>query len=562
MALATPLLPLGMLLLGAMLLPLTKRVTRTRVRDALALVVACGFLVLSLLVYLDQPTSVTIPLWRFRLLGGELGYYADSLSLLFASLIGVITLAAILPESAFATSHQPIDPPYGALFLVALGAVSLIFAGDLVVLCFSWALLDLGLLVLAAVPHRARGASRTGLALLGTNYLAGLALLASLLFLEGLGESASLQTTLLPTRVTSLILLATLMRLGLYPALVVLPSDMKMSLPTAICWYAIPLSAGGYLLTRMLALTTVSSLPGREIALFLGSLALILGPFPVWFETSVQRAASYVVLNQVGYLALAAAIAAPYSPAIVSSQVISVTLALTLLFLARSASRHPLRPACRAWTRSCALAAVASLLGAPLTVGFASRFLLYLSLWGSGLGPLILLSLLGNSFLAAPLLKISLESAPQSSNQGQIRPLLLAVMCVLGAALVLLGLHPPLVGGLTGTQSGPSAVPPLPELISSMKPPTSVAMICAILVSLAVGYSLYYKGEIIVARAGTSLQTLQAVGRMDWLQRTVGWIVQRMALILEQLGALFEERRALGWMLLFATLIALLLLST
>jgi formate hydrogenlyase subunit 3/multisubunit Na+/H+ antiporter MnhD subunit len=486
----------------------------------------------------------------------------DSLSLLFASLIGFIMLVAILSDSAFLTSDEENTHAYGGIFLVAAGGVSLIFAADLVTLYMSWGFLDLGLLFLTGFLHRGKAASRTGLRILTINYLAGIALLASLLLLEAQDVSFSLQTTLLPPKAISLIVLAALVRVGLYPALVALPADVEMSLPTVIAWYVIPLTAGAYLLARVFPLVSVTSLWGKEVALFLGSLALVLSPFPLWFETTLRRTASYIVLNQVGYLTLASAIAAPYSVAIVSSQIVSVTLALSLLFLSQVASHEPMPHPYHLWTRGCTFAGVAALVGTPLTIGFVSRWLLYQSLWETGLGLVILLSLAANSFLLAPLLKMFLEHTPQASERGRVSPLLLAGMSALSIPLVILGLHPPLIGRLVRLQSTLPTLPPLPDLIYSAGPSFSLVMIAGTLLSLSLGYLMYRKGKIIVARAGISLQTLQMIAELDWLYRALGWTVQRVALMLEQAGGFFEERRSLGWILLFALLAALLLLSS
>ncbi len=563
MSLTTPLSPVVILLLGATLLPLMKRIGRAQLRAGLALFLASSFFLLSLSLYANQPAPVTISLWRpAPHFGVELAYYVDSLSLLFASLTGFIMLVAILSDSAFLTSDEENTHAYGGIFLVAAGGVSLIFAADLVTLYISWGFLDLGLLFLTGFLHRGKAASRTGLRILIINYLAGIALLASLLLLEAQDVSFSLQTTLLPPKVISLIVLAALVRVGLYPALVALPADVEMSLPTVIAWYVIPLTAGAYLLARVFPLVSVTSLWGKEVALFLGSLALILSPFPLWFETSLRRTASYIVLNQVGYLTLASAIAAPYSVAIVSSQTVSVTLALSLLFLSQVASHEPMPHPYHLWTRGCTFAGVAALVGTPLTIGFVSRWLLYQSLWETRLGLVILLSLAANSFLLAPLLKMFLEHSPQASERGRVSPLLLAGMSALAIPLVILGLHPPLIGRLVRLQSTLPTLPPLPDLIYSAGPSFWLVMIAGTLLSLSLGYLMYRKGKVIVARAGISLQTLQMIAELDWLYRALGWTVQRVALMLEQAGGFFEERRSLGWILLFALLAALLLLSS
>lgn len=84
----------------------------------------------------------------------------------------------------------------------------------------------------------------------------------------------------------------------------------------------------------------------------------------------------------------------------------------------------------------------------------------------------------------------------------------------------------------------------------------------ATLLSLAMGYVLYSRGELIVARAGVSLETVQIVARMDWLFRALEWTEHRTASVLELSGRFFEGARSPGWILVFATLVALLLLSS
>lgn len=563
MPLTTPLLSVLVLLVGAIGLPLTRRIKRPQARDGLALFVASSFLLLLYSLYRERPTSASIPLWQaISPFGVQLGYYVDSLSLLFASLIGLILLVVTLAQTLFVTSDDQGAYSYAVTFLVAAGGTSLVFAGDLVTLYLSWGFLDLGLLVLTGFVHRGRAASRTGLRLLTVAYLAGLALLASLLLLERQGASFSLQATLLPSTVISLMFFAALARLGLYPALVALPPDVEMSLLALAAWYVVPLSAGGYLLARVLAQAAATTLLGGQVALFLGSLALILGPFPLWFKTDLRNSAPYIVLNQVGYLALVGAVVGADSVAVASTQVIGMTLALTLLLLSHGARGRLVRRPYRLWAQSCAFVGVASLAGAPFTVGFLSRWLLYQSLWEARLAPVLALGLAANSFLLAPLLKMCLESSPQAGAQRRTAPLFLGGMTAIAVPLVILGLHPPLIGRLLGVQAMASPLPALPDLLYSTQPAFTLLMLAGTLLSLGLGYLLYYKGERIVASAGIALGTLQAVAELGWLYRALPWVVQRLALILEELGRFFEERHSAGWILLFSLLVTLLLLSS
>jgi multicomponent Na+:H+ antiporter subunit A len=563
MPLSTPLLPVIILLLGAAVLGVMARLASVKARYVLALVVAASCFLSCVQLYRNEPAVWACDLWNPTLLFGvELGYRADSLSLGLVLVTASVALIAVASFNPFVGPHEDHSYPYGALFLVLAGALSVVLSADLVTLCLSWGLLDLGMLSLTALAHDGQEASRTALKLLVFNFLAGVALLAALLVLQRQGEDFSLQATPLPTGVVSMMMMAGLLRLGLYPAFVGLPARVPMTLPSLILWHTIPIVVGGYVLARALSLTAVASLPGRELTLLLGSLSIFLSPFPLWFERRVRSMAAFIVLSQVGHIALAAAIAIPYSAAIIASMTVGLVLALTLVFLSRATVHDALPRTHGVWIRCCALLAFASLAGAPLTIGFVSRQLLYRALLESNLAPLVLLSLLANCFLVAPLLKVGLGQLPQAEGKGQMHPVLLGSMAVLAILLVIFGLHPPLLGVLMGAQSALAPWPNLSDLIYEPGTSSSAVLLVATLLSLATGYVLYSRGELIVARAGVSLETVQIVARMDWLFRALGWTEHRTAWIIERSGRFFEGSRSPGWILLFATLVALLLLSS
>jgi formate hydrogenlyase subunit 3/multisubunit Na+/H+ antiporter MnhD subunit len=562
MPLMSPLYPVIILILGAVVLPLVSRVVRVRIAQVLALIVAASSLASCLVLYWDQPTTWSADLWRpSSLFALELAYRADGLSLGFLLLTASVAMIAVLSAHSPPDSENTQAEPYGALFLVTAGAFSVLLSDNLVTMCLSWGLLDLGLLALAGIAHGGRRASRTGLRLLLVNYLGGVALLAALLVFQGQGQTFSLQAAALPTKVISLVMLAALVRLALYPAFIALPSRVDIKLRTLILWHIIPVSVGGYLLARVLSLTAAASFPGHEVALVLGSLAVILSPFPLWFASDLRSMAPFLILNQVGHMALAAAIAAPYSAAIIVSQAVGLVLALSLLLLSQRTADGIMPRKHEVWKRCCVLVAFASLAATPLTVGFVSRQLLYQSLMESGLAPLILLSLLANSLVVAPFLKVGLEQPSEQAGGGQMLALLLGSLTALAAPLVLWGIHPPFLGLLMGPQSSLAAWPVVTDLIYSAGTPWTVMLFLGSLLSLAAGYLLYRNGETIVARAGISLETLQTVAQMEWLYGALDWTGQRVASVLEQVGGFFEDTRSPGWILVFATLVALLLLT-
>jgi multicomponent Na+:H+ antiporter subunit A len=563
MPLFTPLVPVIILLVAAAALGVVTRVASVKASNVLALVAAACCFVSCVLLYRNQPAVWVSDLWTPAVLFGVgLGYRADSLSIGLALATSGVALIAIASGGLFADSDEEYAHPYGALFLVLAGALSVVLSADLVTLCLSWGLLDLGVLGLTALAHDGEEASRAGLRVLVVNFLAGVALLAALLVLERQGEAFSFQGTPLPTWVVSLMMIAGLLRLGLYPAFVALPSRVAMKLPSLILWQTVPVVVGGYVVARALSLTAVASLPGRELTLLLGSLSIFLSPFPLWFERRLRSIAAFIVLSQVGHIALAAAIAAPYSAAIIASMSVGLVLALILFFVSRATAQDASPRPQDVWRRCCVLVAFASLAGTPLTIGFVSRQLLYRSLLESNLAPLVLISLVANCFLVAPLLKMSLARPKQDDSTGQTHPVLLGIMTVVAILLVVFGLHPPLLGLLTGAQSALAAWPTLPDLLYAPGESWSTILLVGTLLSLAMGYVLYSKGELIVARAGVFLETVQMVARMDWFLRALDWTTLRVTSIVELFGRFFEGARSAGWILVFATLVALLLLSS
>jgi formate hydrogenlyase subunit 3/multisubunit Na+/H+ antiporter MnhD subunit len=561
MPLATPFFPVLILLLGAVVLLAAGRWADARMTRVVALVVSASFLLSCVLLRWLRPSGLTVSLWRPQsLYGVELGYSADGVSQLFLLLIATVVLIAILLSDSSPEEEGDHPASYGVMFLVLAGVSSAILSGDLLTLCLSWGFLDLALLFFGGLKRGGQATSRSAFRVLMITYLGGVSLLGALVVLQG--ESLSIQAAPLPTIVVSLVLLAALVRLGLYPAFVPPPSEVERGLRDTVVEYGAPLSVGGYLLVRVLSLTSVSSLPGRELVLVMGSLAVVLSPFPLWFETEARKTASYIVLHHVGHMAMAAAIAVPLSPMIIAVQVVSLMLALALLLVSEAGSHVATGRLDEVWTRCCTLIAVAALVGAPLTFGFVGRQLLYTALWEANLGPLIVLSLLGNSFLVAPLLKKTLSGVPQDEAEDRGAPVFLACVSVLALPLIILGLHPPLLRMFLGPQSGAGRWPGLLDVIYSPDTPVVLALFGCTLISLAAGYLMYRLGQAFVARAGVSLETLRMIAEMEWFFSAVNWTGERVALILEAAGSFFEERRSPGWIMVFATLAALLILSS
>jgi formate hydrogenlyase subunit 3/multisubunit Na+/H+ antiporter MnhD subunit len=563
MPLAAPLLPVATLLLGAVLLPLATRAKGSRTVQAVGIGVSLIALLLTGVLYLTHPSAWTATLWRPEaVFGTELGYYGDRLSISSVLLLLLITVTVLLADLPGVSVGSKRSESLGTVFLTLAAACSLILAADLVALCLSWGLLDLALFVLAARSDSGHGRSGTPMRLLLINYLAGVALLGGLLVLQTRGENFSLQAAPVPALVISLLMVAALLRLRLYPAFLARSPITRGILLPRVLWHIIPVAVGGYLLVRALGLAAMASWPGSQLGLVLASLAIALSPFGLWFEVDPEKAAPYIVLNQVGYMALAAVIGVPYSPAVVVSQVVTLAFGLAALFVGLNTCLGPLSRPYELLRRCCVWVAIAALLGVPLTMGFVGRQLLYTSLAESRLSPLVLAALLANTFMVPPLLKMGLAGATAEGAPDHLRFLKLAALIVIVLPLVVLGLLPELAGLVPGIQNPRAPWPTLLALMYSPGADTPTVLSIAIVGSLALGYLMYRNGPLMVDKAGDSLETLHAVAKMEWFHGGVGRAVEVVAVVVENVGAFFEGRLSTGWILVFATLLGLLLLSS
>ena len=563
MPLAAPFVPVVTLLLGAALLPLAKNVARGRAVQAVAIGVLSIALLATGSLYLARPLAWTAQLWRpASLFGLELGYYADSVSISCVFLLMVVALIALLadlPQIFLRGGDVEIIVP---LFLALGGAGSVLLAADLVSVVLSWGFLDLALFLLTVRSDSDHGGPKAATRLLLTNYLGGVALAGGLLVLLARGETFSLGAAPMPALAISLMMGAALLRLRLYPAFLAATPGWERALVARVLWHVMPVVVGGYLLVRALGLAAMTSLPGSGLGLVLASMSIALAPFGLWFEPAVEKAAPYLVLSQVGHMALAAVIGAAYSPAVIGSQVVTLVFALAVLFLGQFGSLQSGPRACDVFRRCCMWAAIAALVATPLTVGFVARQMLYASLVGSRLALLVLVSALANSLMVPPLLKMGLASAPAEGEQNGRLLLRLSGLTLTALPLVVFGLFPQLLGRLLGIRG---VLAPWPTALALVYSPDSLSPTLLAVVtigSLALGYLMYRRGSLMVDKAGDALETLHWVARAEWLYRAVGRAGEVVVTVVENIGGFFEGSRSAGWILAFATLIALLLLSS
>ena len=581
-------IPMVVLLAGALALLLLNRAAGPRNRSPLTLLIIGGAFLALLTLAGDLPANSAISRWR-PFLGSELAYHVDGLAVLFAALMALAGLATITPG----LGHSEYSEGSSLATLLALLAAgfSFVFSANLITLCASWVIFDLAFLWGLAASDRGgpRATSPPGLGgggggrpmmmrivprVLNLSCLACLSLLAAALLLGQDGDSLSLRSSSISAPVFGLILLAALMRVGLYPLHLWMPIGVEASLPVRSLLHLVPASAGLYLLARLSTWTNgglLWRLPPQgwgglrggygQALIIAGSLAFFIGALLAWAEADRGKTLSFIMISQVGYAVASLAIAKPPTVIVPStgsglrvlSSSLNLVLCLGLLFLSQDRSEPG-----SLWARAATGLAMASLAGVPPTVGFVGRWHLYHSLLTSassveptgGHPAFLALSLLAETFLFAALLRmwsaISIRVFPaefayqRSSVVGA---------ALLAAPVLILGLHPPVLGLLMEAASFPT----LADLLRS----TAMVQWATLFLPLLGGYLLQRHRQRIFDPVESLWLKLTTALRLEWLYGLLGQIAGGAAGALRTVGRVSEGGGYLGWIVVVGLLVFL-----
>ncbi|MFQ5813294.1 MAG: hypothetical protein ACE5I2_08930 [Anaerolineae bacterium] len=561
-------IPMIVLLAGTLVLLLLNRAAGPRNRSPLTLlIIGTAFLVLLTLAR-DLPAHGTISRWS-PFFGSDLAYHVDGLAFLFAALMALLALATITP--ALGRSEYPERSSYPALLALLAAGFSFVFSANLITLCLSWVVFDLAFLwALTASDHGGSGTKMVP-RVLNLSCLACLSLLAAALLLGD--SSLSLRSSSISTPVFGLVLLAALVRVGLYPLHLWMPIGVEASLSARSLLHLIPASAGLYLLARLSAWANGGLLwrlspPGGVLSLskgwgglrggdgqalaIAGSLAFFIGALLAWAETDLGKILSFMMISQVGYVITSLAVAKPPTMVILPS--LNLVLCLGLLFL--SLDRSELGSL---WPRAATGLAMASLAGVPLTLGFAGRWHLYHSLLTGGHLAFLALSLLAETFLFAALLRMwSVVSIRVFPPEFAYQRSSVVGAALLAAPVLILGLHPPVLRSLTEVAHFPT----LADLLRS----TAIVQWAAFILPLLGGYLLHseafrrYRQRIFDPVEPLWLK-LTMILRLEWLYSLLGQVAAGAAGTLRIAGRVSEGRGYLGWIAVVGLLAFLLLRS-
>ncbi len=548
--LSGPARPIIVLLLGALAIGLLDRLPRPRDKGILlALLVTDGTLAL-LSLRARLPLHVVLGQWRdLSLLEFDWGLGVDNLAFLFAAAMLFVALALSL-----AAVGRPPIPRAPLLALLAAG-LGFIFATDLVTLSASGFLLDLAFAWAVVSVDGTAGGRRPAACAVGLGGLANLAFLTAALVLRLAGHFPSLDLALSSPGALFLVTLAVLIRLGVYPLYLWLPSQVKGT-PTTRAWlHLAPVVTSLWLPARLYALTSSSS-PWPPFFLTLGGVGFLAAALLAWGETRPERILSWAIVARLGYALILLTLGTPPAPT-----AINLLLGVTLLFVAPSFAAN-WRKASTRWGRwrwvveIPTAVGVGMLAGVPGTLDFAGRSALYRALLAQGPMSLLAASLLAESLLTAALLRAwftaddGSQEERENSGHALARWFTLGTVILLTGSGLLLGLHPPLLGRLF---SGAVAIPSLFTVLQGI----TLAQAAAITLPLVGGIALHYYRAGIWERVASYWDITGTILRLEWLARAASapWSAGRE--LLRAAGEISAGQGYLGWVFLIGLLVLL-----
>ena len=515
----SPLFSLIVPLAGAVILLLMSLFRRLRPYTRFLAPAAMGLTLLGVLMMPLEPlTIIPLSLWR------PSAFFGTFLAMRPAPVTWALAVAATAAavSAALIQLSRRTQPLFVLVFsglgflLATLGSL---WAENLLTLLFFWGCFDaawaLGMMAVGASPRRVALS-------LGVTLLATAALWAAALVTKAGGGSLTWQLIDPEGLARTLLLIAGVLRLGLYPIHVNLPVGISKSAPAAAHLFLGPVLGWGLLL-RLVTDAGISLADPTWLS-SLGVATLAAGGLLSWTRSIASEALPWAALAATGGTLAAAAFAGDAAPLVVAGGGAAWVLGVTLIALADGFDRSA-----PWWAVGPALGGLA-LVGAPLTLGHVVTTQLVVS---EGIpAPQLALILAAQALLVAGIAR-RITRPPLS--WGDERPLEIAARAgglALPVLLVLLGgLRPALL--LPGLDVPPSTAPLLRW--------------GGWLLALAVGAGLVWLRARFRQQIEPVLDLLFDLFSLDWLLYTLVGGLDRATSLLREAAELIEGAGAVLW---------------
>lgn len=529
---------------------------------ALFFVGGAGWLWLMLRFTPDVPVYSTP--WRPLLQSGgaNLIWVGDGWNWYVSGLILLLGALGILLELNGPRPVETQSRVHNALAIhLSLLAGGLLFVGSANVLTvtLTWVVLDLIALVRSAARNDSLGEDSGGYAR-GFSLIGALLLLVALLPAGPTGPAQPLQGGLLPPESILLLLLAAMIRAGVYPFHIwLLPSNRSgVDLAERLLDHMVPVLSGLWLLGWAVDLGSGLLLMRIEFVVLL-VLALLSSAVTAWTAPHRASHTAFVLTTSAGLAALAGTLAFSAGPSALLWPTTAFALGGALWLVGKRVWEG------WGWQVPVSVGALA-LAGAPFTPGFLTQPSLSRLLTSGGLflAPFAFYALAQGLQIAAMLRSwegdvhnvngangrtgdgragwAALPAAQGDMSQGDIIRLLAACLA-LGLPLAVAGFFPGAVAGLAAL---PDAIPPLlgspPSVVAEM--PVWITLAAP----LAIGLALIWRRPHLAAANESWPARLHRVMRLDWLFGLFWWAANSAGSVLSNALRVVEGAGYMGWL--------------
>jgi formate hydrogenlyase subunit 3/multisubunit Na+/H+ antiporter MnhD subunit len=533
----SPLIPLAILVVGAGLVVLTL-LLRFSLATATAIISAVLALIATAALAVALPARGVLSDWTAAaLLPVGLEFRVDGAAWLLAMGMVLLLLAALL--TGLARPGGPRVPARAAMLLLTFAGLGALFADNVITLLMAWAGLDFIYFVTLILLARGEGVQPQAVLHLTFNSFGTLSLLAAALVI---GQSAAdyvLNAATIRQSTTLLITLAAVFRLGLFPLHLGLPLEVTVRQGLGTLLRLIPVTVALDALARLATLGFAE--PTRPWLTLFGVVAVVVGAAQLWNTDDARQGLASVIIAQSGLALLAGLWGGAQAVAGVVALALGLLLGGGLLYLSNGFDSG------RRWLSALAGIGLATLIAAPLTVGFTGLHALYAD-WQSRF-PIVLVVIVGaQSVLTVGLLR-ALTWPADPIEGGRWR--MIGYVAGLGSLAA-----PALLGGVLAQLPGAwLGIPGFVGLTADMN--WLAAALGALTVLLGAG--LWRSEALIRARAASTAALAFSILRLDWLYRGLWSVLQRVGRLIESVAGVLEGEGAMLWALAVALAVVLVL---
>jgi formate hydrogenlyase subunit 3/multisubunit Na+/H+ antiporter MnhD subunit len=499
------------------------------------MVVAAALALLTgLLVRGDTPVTQIVSDWQpVSVFTAPISFRVDQTAWILGVGLLIAGLATALAWLAFPGESRP--APRALSLLLIAAAVAGVYASNLLTLTMAWGMLDLMFVVALLVRSGPQVGRRAAVAII-LNTTSTMCVWIATLLIENGHDSLYWHLVNLPDAPRMWLAAAGVLRMGLYPLHQWLPTDPNREANRSALLYTVPTVAGLALWAR-LAIT--HNLPETALVPLLALITAIIGAVLAWQSSRSRAGLPYIALGLSGLAVLDLGVL--NSPGTLTAVTLNWLLVTISLFIARSFNRRA------PWWSAGGLIAGLAIIGLPGTLGFAARYAMITNLVHAGDWGLLAGGILSEALLIAAASRIVFTPSPAGDDQpiGLLRQVACGAAIISAAApLILLAFNSALIPGTSS----------LNNLLSTLEPLTILAWLLPIGVGAVIAWRDLRTPTLVTLATEPSTTDSEAsiwlrLIRLDWLNATFGFVVQRTTTLLRGLASVIEGEGGVIWVI-------------